>query len=87
MTRAIFVNSDTCKLKPAILIHLVAPIPVYPKNNVVIKPIKTKIKKISAILKINFGSNMITKKNKGRKNKNLINWFDAHGSREPPAAE
>ena len=50
MTKAILVNSDTCKLKPAILIYLVAPIPVYPKISVVISPIKTKIKKISAKL-------------------------------------
>ena len=45
------------------------------------------IKKTSDKLKIIFGLIINIKKNKGINTKNLINWFLAHGSKDPDAAE
>ena len=86
-TNAILANSDTCKLNPPIRIHLLAPIPVYPKNRVPIRPRTIKIKSNSDILNINLGWSIIMKKNIGKKTINLLNWFKAQGSKLPSAAE
>ena len=86
-TNAILANSDTCKLNPPIRIHLLAPIPVYPKNRVPIRPRTIKIKSNSDILNINLGWSIIMKKNIGKKIINLLNWFKAQGSKFPSAAE
>ena len=73
MTKAILANSDTCKLKPPTLIHLLAPIPVQPKKRVINKPNMIAISINSVILKINFGwSNKI----KNTKGKNITNLFN-----------
>ena len=72
MTNAILANSDICKLKPPIRIHLLAPMPVYPNNKVPIRPRTIKIKSNSDILNINLGWSIIMKKNIGKK---IINLF------------
>jgi len=46
-----------------------------------------RIRKTSEKLKIVLGLVINIKKNKGRNSKNLINWFLAHGSKDPDAAE
>ena len=86
-TRKIFANSEIWRLIKPSLSHLLAPIPVNPKKRVKRSPITMRIKKTSHKLKIILGLSINIKKNNGINTKNLINWFLAHGSKDPDAAE